>query len=342
MRWFHAFAALAVLGLFGAATPRAHSSLEDKAKAEGTVNWYTSVDLALAERVAHEFQVEFPGVTVQVTRSGSERNFQRIEQEYQSRIHNVDVVNSSDASHFIVWGRQGYLAKYLPDDVTKYYPASARDRAGRYATWRTTLMPIAYNTKLVKTDEAPKSYADLLQPRWEGKLVKSHPGYSGSTMTATYEIVQNPALGWKYLEALAKQKVVQVQSASEPPKVLADGEQPVQVDGSEYVLFQRMQDARPIAIVYPTEGTPAVESPAAVMAFAPHPNAARLFMDYLFAIDCQQLLVNVGGLRSLRRGIIEPSWHTPLSKIKLMRENPAAIVTEADAIKARYTQLFGT
>ena len=65
---------------------------------EGKVTWYTSVDVKVAEAVAKAFRAEYPGIDIEVERSGSERVFQRINQEYQSGIHNVDVVNSSDAS----------------------------------------------------------------------------------------------------------------------------------------------------------------------------------------------------------------------------------------------------
>ena len=80
-----------------------------------------------------------------------------------------------------------------------------------FASFRVTLCPIAYNTNLVKAEEAPKSFADLLDPKWAGKIVKAHPGYSGTILTATYQIARD--LGWAYFEKLAKQRIMQVQSA---------------------------------------------------------------------------------------------------------------------------------
>src|SRR5437868_8563938 len=87
---------------------------------EGKVVWYTSVDVKVAEAVAKAFRAEYPGIEIDVERSGSERVFQRINQEYQSGIHNVDVVNSSDASHFLYWKQQKWLAAHIPPDVRRF------------------------------------------------------------------------------------------------------------------------------------------------------------------------------------------------------------------------------
>src|SRR5262249_28301217 len=106
------------------------------AQKEGKVVWYTAVDLPVAERIAKAFEATYPGIAVRVERSGGERIFQRIGQEYASNIHAVDVVNSSDAAHFIVWKREGLLAPYLPEAVADHYPPEHRDPDAQFASWR--------------------------------------------------------------------------------------------------------------------------------------------------------------------------------------------------------------
>src|SRR5512142_1066355 len=110
--------------------------LIEAAKKEGKVVWYTSVDLPLAEKIAKSFEAKFPGIAVRVERTGAERVFQRIGQEYGSNIHAVDVANSSDAAHFIVWKNQGMLEAYQPEDVAKFYPAEHKDADGMFASFR--------------------------------------------------------------------------------------------------------------------------------------------------------------------------------------------------------------
>jgi len=313
--------------------------LIEAAKKEGKIVYYTAIDLPVAERMGRAFEAKFPGIAVRVERSGAERVFQRIGQEYASRIHAVDVVNSSDAAHFIVWKRDGFLQPFVSEDIAQHIRAEHKDPDGEFAAFRMGLSVIGYNTKLVKADEAPKSFADLLDPKWAGKMVKAHPGYSGTIMTATQQISRD--LGWEYFERLAKQRIMQVQSSTDPPKKLELGERAVMADGNEYNMLQIKDKNGPVEIVYPTEGTPLVIGPNAIFKNAPNPNAARLFQAWCFTPECQQLIVDVGRLRSPHPLAKEKPGTKPFAEIKTMKEDAAAVEKQSEAIKARYSKLFG-
>src|SRR5262249_184409 len=172
--------------------------------------------------------------------------------------------------------------------MAQHFPAQYRDADGLFITTRVWLSSLGYNTDLVKPEDAPKSLADLLDPKWAGKMVKAHPGYSGTIMTATFQIVRE--LGWGYLEKLATQRTMQVQSPTDPPKKLALGERAVMADGNDYNLLQLMDQGRPVAPIYPTEGTPTITGPSGVFASAPNPNAARLLQACLPSPRGPQLL----------------------------------------------------
>ena len=265
--------------------------------------------------------------------------FQRIGQEYSSRIYAVDVVNSSDAAHFIAWKRDGILQPYVPEDVAKFYPPEHKDPDGLFASFRVGMSVIGFNTNLVQADDAPKSFADLLDPKWSGKMVKAHPGYSGNVMSATFEITRD--LGWDYLEKLAKQKIMQVQSSTDPPKKLALGERAVMVDGNEYNALQLKEAGQPVEIVYPSEGTPMAVGPNAIFKNAPNPNAARLLQSYMFTPECQQLVIDVGALRSVHPQAKEKPGRKPFKDIKVMKDDPAGVEKNAADIRARYSKIFG-
>jgi iron(III) transport system ATP-binding protein len=194
------------------AAPPAPSSvtpeLIDAAKKDGTVVFYTSIELQTAEKIGEAFEKAYSGIHVQVERNGAERIFQRLMQERGASIHAADVVECSDMTALYAWKSPGRLAPFLAADVTKW-PADPRDPDGTFATERFTLSPILYNTALVKPEDAPKSLADPLDPKWDSKIVKAHPGYSGTIMTVTFEIASD--IGWDFFKKLGPRHIMQVQ-----------------------------------------------------------------------------------------------------------------------------------
>jgi iron(III) transport system substrate-binding protein len=313
-------------------------ALIEAAKKEGKVVFYSAMDIPVGERLAKAFEAKYPGIATRVERTGSERLFQRIGQEFSSRIFAADVVNSADAAHFIVWKRNGWLAPFMPEEVAKHFPAEHYDKDGMYATARVWLSVIGYNTSLVKAEDAPKSFADLLDPKWAGKIVKAHPGYSGTIMTATFQMARD--LGWEYFEKLAKQRIMQVQSSTDPPKKLALGERAVQADGNSYNLIQLKESGQPVEAVYATEGTPLIVGPNGVFANAPNPNAARLFQSFVLSAEGQQILIDFAAQYSVHKLTKEKPGRKPLSDIKVMKDDPEGVERTAEEIKAKYSQIF--
>jgi iron(III) transport system substrate-binding protein len=314
------------------------SALIEAARREGKVALYSALDIPLSQKLARTFEAAYPGVAVRIERSGAERIFQRIGQEQDSGIHAVDVVISTDAAHFVSWKRSGWLAPYLPEDVARHFPPDGFDANGLYATVCASLSGIGYNTNLIRREDAPGSFADLLDPRWRGKIVKGHPAYSGTILTATFALARD--LGWSWFEKLAAQKVMQVQSAGDPPKKLALGERAIQVDGVDAILLQLKEQGQPVEFVHAREGTPLITTPAGIFGSAPNPNAARLFQNFLCSVEGQQVFVESN--RHSFHALAKPkAGRTPLSEVKLMKSDPAAVEAQSEEIKARYTKLFG-
>ena len=314
-------------------------ALIEAAKKEGKVVFYTAMDLQLAERFGRTFEQRYPGIAVRVERSGAERVFQRIDQEYRSNIHAVDVVNTADQAHCIIWKRNAWLAAYLPEEVAKHYDKRFYDPNALHVTTRVLVSPFGYNTKLVKAEDAPKSFADLLDPKWAGKMVKAHPAYSGTIMNATFQIARD--LGWDYFEKLAKQRVMQVQSATDTPKKIALGERAIMIDGAGYLVIQAKEHGEPVDVIYPSEGTPLATSPSAVFKGAPNPNAGRLFFNWLHGREAQQLLVDVARQYSPHAETAEKPGVRKLADIKLMQEDPEGVEKMADEVKTHYGKIFG-
>ena len=284
-------ALLAVLAVAGAA--QAQDPRLEAARKEGKVVWYTSLALPSAEKVAKLFEAAYPGVKVEVHRTGSERILSRVMQELQANIKNADVVHTSDAGHFVLLKNKNLLMKHTPPGV-EGFPAGFKDKDGFYYGLRATVSVIAYNTRAVPAAEAPRSWKDLLDPKWKGKMVTAHPGYSGVIATHVLALVNQ--YGWDYFKQLAQNRLMLVQSAVDPSGVVASGERQVAVDGGEYTFYQTKKKGNPLEIVYPKEGVPLIVSPTAITSFAPHPNAARLFTDFSFSREVQQVMADSEGL----------------------------------------------
>ena len=313
-------------------------ALIEAAHNEAKVILYSSMDLPVGEKLGKAFEAKYPGIAVQIERSGSERLFQRVDQEFGSGIRAADVINSSDASHFISWKKNGWMAPFVSEDIAQHFLPEFRDPDGMSATSRIYLSSIAYNTNLVKPDDAPKSFADLLDPKWAGKMVKGHPAYSGTIMTATFQMVRE--LGWEYFEKLSKQRVMQVQSSTDPPKKLSLGERAVMADGNEYGIVLLKEAGQPVEPVYPIEGTPTISGPTGIFASAPHPNAARLFQAWLHTRETQQFFVDFTAQYSAHAQVTSKPGRRKISDLKLMKEDPAGVEAMSEEIKTRYAKLF--
>jgi iron(III) transport system substrate-binding protein len=324
-----------------AATPPAEAitpALIEAAKKEGKCTFYTAMDLQFAEKLGKTFEEKFPGIATRVERSGAERVFTRIGQEYSSNVHAVDVANTADQAHVIIWKRNGWLAQYVPEEVVKNYGKAYYDPEGFEVVTRVLVSPFGINTNLVKMEDAPKSFADLLDPKWKGKMVKAHPAYSGTIMNATFQIARD--LGWGYFERLAKQNILQVQSATDTPKKIALGERAIMIDGAGYLVIRNKEAGQPVDVIYPSEGTPVATSPSVVFKGAPNPNAARLFFSWMHGREGQQLLIDYARQYSAHKQAVEKPGVRKLSDIKLMKEDPAGVEKGAEEVKRRYAQIF--
>jgi iron(III) transport system substrate-binding protein len=314
------------------------AALIQAARKEGKVVWHTSLALPSSTAIAHYFQNKYKGIEVEVHRNGSQRVLQRFMQETAAGIKNADIVHTSDAGHFVLLKDKGLLLQYTPKGVESF-PAGFKDKNGFYFGMRATLSVIAHNPKLVPEKDAPATWKDLLNSKWSGKLVTAHPGYSGIIMTHVLALVNQ--YGWDYFRDLAKNKLHLVQSANDPAGVVASGERPVGVNGAEYFYYKTLKQGNPIKIIYPKEGVPLVVSPVAVAKDAPHPNAAKLFMEFIFAKESQQLLADKEGLYTGHPDVTYPADKPKLKDLKLLPADPDELEKRNAEIRKRFVEFFG-
>lgn len=316
------------------------SSAQDisAARKEGKVVWYTSLALPSSTALAHFFQSRHKGIEVEVHRGGSQRVLQRYMQEASAGIKNADIVHTSDAGHFVLLKDKGMLMSYRPKGI-EVFPDGFKDKAGFYHAMRATLSVIAHNPKLLPAKDAPQTWKDLLDEKWRGKEVTAHPGYSGIIMTHVLALLN--LYDWNYFRDLAKNRLHIVQSANDPAGVIASGERLVGVNGAEYFYYKTQKQGNPIRIVYPKEGVPLVVSPVAIAKDSPRPNAAKLFVDFIFSKESQQMLADKEGLYTGHPEVTYPKDKPQLKDLKLLAVDPDELEKRNEEIKKRFVEIFG-
>ena len=134
--------------------------------------------------------------------------------------------------------------------------------------------------------------------------------------------------------------MLQVQSATEPPKKIEAGERAIAVDGSDYLFWMAKERGAPIEVVQPIEGTPQISNPMAVFKAAPNPNAARLLSSWIMSPEGQQFIVDLSGQYPANKLVKAKAGRPALASIKTFKEDPAAVEKQADQIKAQYAKYF--
>jgi iron(III) transport system substrate-binding protein len=326
----------ALLALLPWSWVTAQSTME-LAKKEGKVVWYSSASLPLSQKICGLFNSKGLGIECVLHRDGSGVLYNRYVQEAKAGIYTADVIHTSNIGHFVTLAGKGELVKYRPQG-TERFDKNFLDKDGLWSVARASVYIPIYNTTKVKESEVPKSWLDFTDPKWSGKLVHAHPNYSGFVSVGMSALVQK--FGWEIFDKLAGTKPRIVQSAIDTTTFVVRGEAYMSLGGTGYEPFVQMQKGEPIKYVYPKEGVPFIISPAAILAKAPHSNAAKVFSDFLYSKDAQQLMANTG-VYVANPNIEYPKEMVPLKDVNLMIISPEDAVKMRKAISDNFRQKFG-
>ncbi|MGH7322128.1 MAG: ABC transporter substrate-binding protein [Candidatus Rokuibacteriota bacterium] len=309
---------------------------EAKAKAEGPLVFYTSNRTTIAEKHAKGFEQKY-GIKVQIFRSGSEKVIAKLEAEALAGRIQADVLNVSDPGYFFAAQGKGTLLPYASKHAATI-PDAFRDKDGHWAAVRLTAMTIAYNTKLVPAADAPKRWADLTDPRWQGKLTIASPSYGGTSLNWAAGILK--LYGWKFFEDLAKQKPLLTEGHLPGMQLVASGERPVSAEMNDYDARAGIAKGQPIAVVLPEEGTFVIPTPIAILKATARPNAAKLFLDYMLSDEAQAVFVE-DHTYSARTDVKPPKGALPLKDLKVIPMDWAAVEKQSEEIKTKFVSIVG-
>jgi iron(III) transport system substrate-binding protein len=346
LRPTHPLRALLFAALASAALPALaqmapwEQTLYDAAKKEGQFTVYTAhYDTETIADVCAAFDRKYPGVKCNFVRTTAQVAYQRLQQDLKANLAVASVFSSTDISHYPELKKNGLLTTYQPHNLGKMVDSLKQynDKDNQYWVTAAALVVIAYNTSLVAEKDAPKRWADLLDPKWKDKVSIGHPAFSGYVGTWTVEM--RKLYGWQYFEKLEKNKPQIGRSINDTVTMLNAKERWVAAGPEATTLLSR-DKGNPLAVVYPAEGALLMVSETGIPKNAPAPNAAKLFVEFLLDKDAAEVQVKNHSL-AVVKGVKPAPGAKPLEEIKVIRPSEEEIAKGIPEVKEQFRDTFG-
>jgi len=318
-RWPHSikifltFSVNAALFLVAAKAVLGEGSME-LAKREAEVVYYASMNLSEANALIGEFERRFPFIKVKLNRATSEKLLTRILAEYSAKRSFADVIQTVEFSMHIL-ARRGILARYTPQ-ANSLYPKQFKEE-GYWTTVYYNAYVTGYNNKLVPAENLPKTYDDLLDPIWKGKLMME--GTKAEWFAGMLQIM-GAERGLKYMRALARQQPSPREGHELLAQLIAAGEGLLDLN-IPVASVERMKERSAPMDWTALGAAPAVMVGVGEASQAAHPNAAKIFLDFVLSRDGQKLMHTPGRLVA-RSDLANDQAHM-LKRLKIVPVDPA-------------------
>jgi len=266
----------------------AQRQIIESAKKEGKLVFYTSVETEFARVLTSGFEAKYPFVKTDIFRSSHDRIFSRLNVERKAGTFAADVLSVGEFETYHMQKR-GLLTPYKAPSAA-VYPKGFKDPDGYWTDFYDNLIVSAYNTTRVKREELPKSYEDLLHPRWRRRMVLDR---NEDRWFANMLHHMGEKKGMEFMQALAKQEVAIRSGRSLITQLMAAGEFDLQIVAYWYRPYLMKKQGAPVDWFSLDPAFVALH-PISIIERAPHLNAAKLFVEYVLSEDGQRLLAQRG------------------------------------------------
>ena len=311
------------------------SVLEEGARRERELIWYTSMSFTDFPKIVGAFEQAYPFLKVNATRLSQSTVFTKVDTEARAGRFTVDIVGSAPTE---IWElkQKGHSAPYLSPEL-KAFPAGSFDPQGYWSSFEVTPIVVAYNTKLVSPADAPRSYQDLLLPRWKGKM------NLGSDEYAWFSVMldgMGKAKGIDFMKALARQQPhIPGSSSIMRIQLMLAGESAISLAARGRRVVEYKEKNAPIDYQI-LDPYPAEPNSVVIIRRAAHPHATILFVDWLLSEEGQTVLAQQIPRLTLRKGIRQIPRHQELYKKDFVFVNPASIGPNLNELIELYQQIF--
>ena len=308
---------------------------EAAARQEGVVSWYTSTPIALAQQLADKFQRD-TGIKVQLLRTGGQAVLRRLQQEVAAGRPGADVMTMSDAGAANGLAKQGLFVAFRPEGFDKVVD-EAKDKDGRWIAQRLAIIGMPVRNDKVDAKDMPRTWSDLKHPKYKGLMVMPDPSFTAIQLVVVGMLSRS--LGWDFYKALRANDTMIVQGHQQVFSTMQQGERVIGAEGADPRTFADGREVPNQRMVYPTEGVFIVSSPTAVIKGAAHPNAAKLFAQFMITPQAQKMIAE-GGIHASRIDIAPPPGQPALSAVKFLPVDLDYIETRGRELKTQFSEIF--
>src|SRR6478736_6991511 len=289
----------------------------------------------LSTQTTTAFKQTYPGIEVEVFRSGTTEVMGKLAAEFAAGAPKADVLLIADAASMESLKRDGRLLAY-PEAKVAGLAQGSFDADRTYFGSKLITTGIAVNTS---AKSRPTSWADLAKPEYKGQIAMPSPLYSGAAAIMLGTMTARNDLGWGFFEKLKASDTIAVRGNGAVLNAVANGEKSYGVV-VDFMAFNAKAKGSPIDFVFPAEGLPAVTEPVAILKTAQNAAAARAFVDFILSDEGQKLAASMGYIPA-RASAGMPSWYPAGTSIKLMPTDIGSVVTNNGANLKRFADLFG-
>ena len=287
--------------------------LIDGAKKEGELIFYASMNLQEANAMISRFEQKYPFVKIKLNRTDSEKLLTKILAETRVKKSFADVVQTLGfAMHTL--RKSQILGRYMSSE-NGFYPKEFKEE-GYWTTVYTNPYAVAYNTRLVSKENIPRKYEDLLQPMWYGKMMMepTKVDWFGGVLE-----IMGKEKGLKYMRELAKQDIMNRIGHDLIAQLVAAGEASLDIDIPAPSVDRVKKRGAPIDwVAFPP--APASMIGIGIAALPLHPNAARLYVDFVLSLEGQKILADLG--RYLARSELMQEQAAKAKGLQMIPVNP--------------------
>ena len=289
------------------------ATIEESAKTESEVVLYSSLNNEQIVTLVDAFKKKYPSIKPSFYRGTSERVLQRAVTEAKAGRFAVDAVTSAGFQVQLLKD-SGLTQRFVPPEASSFNDGF-KDPDGHWVSVHSLLNSMAYNTQLVKPNEAPKKYEDLLAPRWKGRLgvnVQDPEWYVSLQHRWGKEKARN------FLKALAAQQPGVRDGHNITAQLLAAGEFHAVSNTYAHIAARIKSQGGPVQFVF-DEPVITYVHPIVLAKTAPHPNAGKLLINFILSAEGQRMLRDQGRIPGHRE--VEPQVFS-LRNVKLQASDP--------------------